>query len=168
MDIQEELRVYKWLSSKNFIWRGASIKCQIGWWGTVQENNIGLQPLLGGLKVRVKAGSVWENKGREKARIKARIKISWDSGLRLRGEYWWKARDVEDSYRVKCTKLFGHQVLWKTRMIDSGWILGFCYVKDDGLGLCIFKRRQMDHGRCLMGTFRSVCATMCLAKGHKR
>ena len=24
-------------------------------------------------------------------------------------------------------------------MIDSGWILGFCYVKDDGLGLCIFK-----------------------------
>ena len=48
VDIQEELRVDEGLSSKNFIGRGASIKCQIGW----------LQPLLGGLKVKVKAGSV--------------------------------------------------------------------------------------------------------------
>ena len=58
VDIQEELRVDTWLNSKNFIGRGASIKCQIGWRGTVEENNIGLQPFLGGLKVKVKAGSV--------------------------------------------------------------------------------------------------------------
>ena len=47
VDIQEELRVDKWLSSKNFTWRGASIKCQGGWWSTVEEKQYWTAVLVG-------------------------------------------------------------------------------------------------------------------------